>query len=89
MVLRHEGPCGYGCGDVRVVHSLMTTQANTADVTQVDGLLVGQEADVLADAGYQGAVRWTRAKVHTLSMLGHLWMLRKRPKRWYECVCRH
>lgn len=46
-----------------VVHSLVTTPANAADVTQVDGLLHGQETDVFADAGYQGAARWTRAKV--------------------------
>lgn len=46
-----------------VVHSLVTTSANAADVTQVDGLLHGQETDVFADAGYQGAARWTRAKV--------------------------
>lgn len=46
-----------------VVHSLVTTPANVADVTQVDGLLHGQETDVFADAGYQGAARWTRAKV--------------------------
>lgn len=46
-----------------VVHSLVTTPANAADVTQVDGLLHGQETDVFADAGYLGAARWTRAKV--------------------------
>jgi len=46
-----------------VVHSLVTTPANAADVTQVDGLLHGQETDVFADAGYQGAAPWTRAKV--------------------------
>lgn len=47
-----------------VVHSLVTTPANAPDVTQVEGLLHGQETDVFADAGYQGAARWTRAKVH-------------------------
>lgn len=46
-----------------VIQSLVTTPANAADVTQVDGLLHGQETDVFADAGYQGAARWTRAKV--------------------------
>ncbi len=46
-----------------LVHSLVTTAANAADVTQVDGLLHGQETDVFADAGYQGAAQWTRAKV--------------------------
>jgi IS5 family transposase len=38
-----------------VVHSLVTTPGNAADVTQVDGLLHGEETDVFADAGYQGA----------------------------------
>lgn len=47
-----------------VVHSLVTTPANAADVTQVDGLLHGEESDVFADAGYQGAAQWTRAKVN-------------------------
>jgi IS5 family transposase len=46
-----------------VVHSLVTTPANAADVTQVDDLLHGEETDVFADAGYQGAAQWTRAKV--------------------------
>jgi IS5 family transposase len=46
-----------------VVHSLVTMPANADDVTRVDGLLHGQETDVFADAGYQGAARWTRAKV--------------------------
>lgn len=47
-----------------VVHSLVTTPANAADVTQVDSLLHGEESDVFADAGYQGAAQWTRAKVN-------------------------
>lgn len=47
-----------------VVHSLVTTPGNAADVTQVDGLLHGEETDVFADAGYQGAAQWTRAKVN-------------------------
>ena len=46
-----------------VVHSLVTTPANATDVTQVDGLLHGEEAEVFDDAGYQGAAQWTRAKV--------------------------
>jgi transposase, IS5 family len=129
-----------------VVHSLVTTPGNAADVTQVDGLLHGQEKVVFADAGYQGAQNWcdadvdwniamrpgkrkaldkttllghliderervkarirakgehafrvikrqfgfnkvtyrglvkNTAKLHTLFMLGNLWMLRKRPQ---------
>lgn len=38
-----------------VVHSVTTTAANTADVTEVHTLLHGDERDVFADAGYQGA----------------------------------
>lgn len=55
-----------------VVHSLVTTPANAADVTQVDGLLHGAETDVFADAGYQGAAQWTRARVrwHIAMRLG-------------------
>lgn len=37
-----------------VVHSLVTTPANTADVTQAHRLLHGEETDVFGDAGYQG-----------------------------------
>src|SRR3546814_15302954 len=37
-----------------LVHSVVGTAANVADVTQVDGLLHGEEELVLGDAGYQG-----------------------------------
>src|SRR5690606_10607391 len=37
-----------------LVHSMVGTAANVADVTQVDGLLHGEEELVLGDAGYQG-----------------------------------
>ena len=37
-----------------LVHSLVTTAANVADVTQAHRLLHGDESLVLADAGYQG-----------------------------------
>lgn len=37
-----------------VVHSLVCTAANVADVTQVDQLLHGQESYVSGDAGYTG-----------------------------------
>lgn len=36
------------------MHSVVGTAANVADVTQVDGLLHGQEELILCDAGYQG-----------------------------------
>lgn len=38
-----------------LVHSVVCTPANTADVTQANGLLHGDETQVYADAGYQGA----------------------------------
>jgi IS5 family transposase len=38
-----------------IVHSLKGTAANVADVTQTHHLLHGDEQDVFADAGYQGA----------------------------------
>ena len=37
-----------------LVHAVVGTPANVADVTQVDGLLHGEEELVLGDAGYQG-----------------------------------
>jgi transposase, IS5 family len=38
-----------------VVHSLVGTAANEADINQTAALLHGQETDVFADAGYTGA----------------------------------
>ena len=38
-----------------LVHTLHTTPANTADVTEVHHLLHGEEREVFADAGYTGA----------------------------------
>ena len=38
-----------------VVHSLVGTAANEADINQTAALLQGQETDVFADAGYTGA----------------------------------
>jgi IS5 family transposase len=38
-----------------VVHSLVGTAANEADINQMAALLHGQETDVFADAGYTGA----------------------------------
>jgi IS5 family transposase len=40
-----------------LVHSVIGTAANVNDVTQGHALLHGQEADVFADAGYQGAMK--------------------------------
>lgn len=38
-----------------LVHSVKATAANTADITEAHALLHGEEAEVFADAGYQGA----------------------------------
>lgn len=40
--------------DSGVIHSLSTTAANVADITQADKLLHGQEQRVYGDAGYTG-----------------------------------
>ena len=40
--------------DSGLVHSVVGTAANVNDVTQASRLVHGQEADVFADAGYQG-----------------------------------
>ena len=41
-------------GDSGLVHTVVATAANVADVTQAHALLHGEEVDVVADAGYQG-----------------------------------
>lgn len=41
--------------DSGLVHTVVTTAANVADVTQTDNLLHGEEERVFADAGYTGA----------------------------------
>ena len=40
--------------DSGLVHTVVGTAANVNDVTQASGLVHGEEADVFADAGYQG-----------------------------------
>jgi len=45
--------------DTGLVHTLVVTAANVADVTQTHALLHGQETHVFADAGYQGAHKRT------------------------------
>lgn len=40
--------------DSGLVHTVVGTAANTHDVTQAHALVHGEEADVFADAGYQG-----------------------------------
>ncbi|TLY53232.1 MAG: IS5 family transposase [Gammaproteobacteria bacterium] len=48
-----------------LVHTVTTTAANVADVTQIEALLHGQERSVHADAGYTGAAkRVKRKRIH-------------------------
>ncbi|MBU6502232.1 MAG: IS5 family transposase [Burkholderiales bacterium] len=44
-----------------LVHTVIGTAANVNDVTQGHGLLHGEETDVFADAGYQGAMKRAEA----------------------------
>ena len=62
--------------DSGLVHSVATAAANVNDVTQAHKLLHGQETDVLADAGYQGA-----GKREELQGLGVSWHVAMRPGR--------
>ncbi|MEO6968015.1 MAG: transposase, partial [Rhodanobacteraceae bacterium] len=55
-----------------LVHTVTSTAANVADVTEVDKLLHGKEQRVYADAGYTGAEKYAR----------------KRGRRWYVAVKR-
>lgn len=48
--------------DSGLVHTVVTTAANEADVTVVDELLHGKELEVHADAGYTGAEKRVQGK---------------------------
>ena len=43
--------------DSGITHTLVTTPANVADVTQAHGLLHGEETTAFGDAGYQGVTK--------------------------------
>jgi IS5 family transposase len=49
--------------DSGLVHTLVGTAANVADVTQADALLHGEEADVIGDAGYQGVRKFSPGRL--------------------------
>ena len=51
-------------GDSGLVHTVTTTAANAADVTQVEHLLHGQERTVHGDAGYIGAEKRVAKSKH-------------------------
>lgn len=47
-----------------LVHTVRSTAGSVPDVAQANRLLHGQEKDVFADAGYQGAYKRANAKAH-------------------------
>ncbi len=55
-----------------LVHSLVGTSANVADVTRMHELLHGEERDVFGDAGYQGAHK--REEIQDLEVRWHIAM---------------
>lgn len=59
--------------DSGLVHTVIGTAANVADVTQAHALLHGEETDVFADAGYQGVAQRREAKT------GAHWHVAMRP----------
>ncbi|GEM_PF-4141480 len=60
-----------------LVHSLMGTAANVADVTQIDRLLHGEETYVCGDAGYTGVDK--RPEHQDRSKM--IWSIAARPSR--------
>lgn len=59
--------------DSGLVHTVRGTAGNVNDVVQANSLLHGQERDVFADAGYQGAARRADARA------GVKWHIAMRP----------
>jgi transposase, IS5 family len=60
--------------DTGLVHHVVSTAANVADVTQTAHLLHGNEQHVFADAGYAGAAKYAPADGRTF------WIAEKRSK---------
>jgi IS5 family transposase len=60
-----------------LVHSLMGTAANVADVTQVDQLLHGEETYVSGDAGYTGVDKRPEHQDRQI-----IWSIAARPSRY-------
>jgi IS5 family transposase len=56
VALRHEGAHGVDAAS-GLVHTVLSTAANAADVTHADQLLHGAELDATGDAGYQGLAK--------------------------------
>jgi IS5 family transposase len=58
--------------DSGLVHTVVGTAANVHDVTQAHALIHGEESDVFADAGYQGADK--RAQTQGIPVNWHVAM---------------
>src|SRR5690606_29557238 len=58
--------------DSGLVHTVVGTAANVNDVTQAGALVHGEEADVFADAGYQGVAK--REETHDIKANWHVAM---------------
>jgi len=56
-----------------LVHTVLTTPANTHDITQAQDLLHGQETDVFADSGYRGIEK--REETKDLQVNWHIAMM--------------
>jgi IS5 family transposase len=70
-----------------LVHTVTTTAANTADVTQTEHLMHGEEQLVLADAGYTGAEKRLAGRdldVHVAAKRGKVKAIRN--DGWREAV---
>ena len=65
-----------------LVHTLLATAANAADITQAGALLHGDEADAFGDAGYQGVHKRDEAQ-------GPRWHVAMRPGKRRQLDCSH
>jgi IS5 family transposase len=68
--------------DSGLVHTVVCTAANAADVTETPNLLHGTEREVHADAGYTGAEK--RAEIHDLHVTWYVAMKRGKLKELTE-----
>jgi IS5 family transposase len=65
-----------------LVHTVLGTAANVADITQAGALLHGDEADAFGDAGYQGVHKREEAQ-------GPRWHVAMRPGKRRQLDCSH
>ena len=65
-----------------LVHTVLGTAANVADITQAGALLHGDEADAFGDAGYQGVHKREEGQ-------GPRWHVAMRPGKRRQLDCSH